>query len=303
MTDARPDEVRVASAPMLSLDQASGHLIRRSQQRHTLLWSQEFHGDLTGPQYAVICAIAGDDALDQRAAGERASLDKSSTADVVARLEGQGWLRWTRDPEDARRKTLRLTQLARTALGDVTRRVAQVQQRLLEPLPGEGGEEMLAALRLVAYEGDPPVRGRADGHVLALDTTPGHLIRRAQQVHTTIWSEEVGRTMTAPQYAVLSALWAHPGGIDQTTAAELASVDKSSMADIVRRLVNRDWVGRTRDPADARRRLLGLTDAVRAELTELTPAVRRVQERVLSPLDATQRQALLEGLHALAFAK
>jgi len=303
VTNLRPGPAGATSAPMLSLSEASGHLIRRSQQRHTLLWSQEFHGDLTGPQYAVICAIGADDGLDQRAVGERASLDKSSTADIVARLDGQGWLRWTRDPDDARRKTLRLTPLARTALADVTRRVALVQQRLLEPLSAADAEAMLAALRLVAYEGDPPVPGRADASVLTLGNTPGHLIRRAQQVHTITWGEEVGRTMTAPQYAVLSALWAHPDGIDQGTAAELASVDKSSMADIVRRLVTRGWVGRTRDPADARRRLLGLTDTVRAELTELTPAVRRVQERVLAPLDAQQRSALLDGLRALAYSE
>jgi DNA-binding MarR family transcriptional regulator len=176
-----------------------------------------------------------------------------------------------------------------------------VQQRLLAPLPPGAAEELVDALRVVAYAGAPPRRDD-DGQLLALGDAPGHLIRRAQQVHTTAWGEEVGRAMTAPQYAVLSALWSRPGGIDQGTGAELASVDKSSMADIVGRLVRRGWVARTRDPADARRRLLALTDTAREELTGITPAVQRVQERVLAPLpDDRARAAFVDGLRALAY--
>ena len=296
--------VRPASdAPILALQEAPGHLIRRSQQRHTLLWSHEFNGDLTGPQYAVVSAIGADSGLDQRAVGRRASLDKSSTADIVARLEGLGWLRFAKDAADGRRKSLRLTPLARTALGEVTHRAGRVQERLLAPLAPGTIEAFVAALRLVAYSGEPPVDGRAVEQVLLLGNTPGHLIRRAQQVHTVAWSKEVGTTLTAPQYAVLSALWAHPEGIDQTAGAELASVDKSSMADIVARLVKRGWVVRTRDPADARRRLLALTDPVRDELLELTPAVQRVQDQLLEPLSSiAARRRFLRGLRLLAFA-
>lgn len=290
-----------SDAPILALQEAPGHLIRRAQQRHTLLWSREFNGDLTGPQYAVISAIGTDDGLDQRAVGRRASLDKSSVADIVARLEGLGWLRFAKDPADGRRKSLRLTPLARTALGEVTRRVGLVQERLLAPLAPDTVHAFLTTLRLVAYAGELPVAGRAEQQVLLLGSTPGHLIRRAQQVHTVAWNDEVGRTLTAPQYAVLSALWTHPEGIDQSTGAELASVDKSSMADIVARLMKRGWVAGTRDPADARRRLLGLTDAVRDDLLELTPAIQRVQERLLRPLSSDgDRATFLSGLRALA---
>jgi MarR family transcriptional regulator, lower aerobic nicotinate degradation pathway regulator len=291
------------SAQILALHEATGHLIRRAQQRHTFLWSREFNGDLTGPQYAVISAIGSSRGLDQRAVGERASLDKSSTADIVARLKEQGWLRFAKDPVDGRRKSLSLTPLARTALGEVTRRAGLVQERLLDPVPGEIVEPFVEALRLVAYTGQPPLPGQAGEQVLVLGSTPGHLIRRTQQVHTIVWSEEVGRAMTAPQYAVLSALWGHPEGIDQSAGAELASVDKSSMADIVQRLVKRDWLARTRDTSDARRRLLRLTDTVRRELVDLTPAVCRVQDRLLAPLQSPQqREIFLDGLRALAFA-
>ncbi|MFR9803741.1 MarR family winged helix-turn-helix transcriptional regulator [Pseudonocardia sp. RS010] len=293
----------VEGTPVLALRKAAGHLVRRAQQRHTTLWSHEFDGVLTGPQYAVIAAIGAESGLDQRTVGERASLDKSSVADVVARLEGGGWLRLSKDPSDGRRKTLRLTALARTALADVTRRVVIVQERLLAPLPAATSKEFLDRLRLVAYAGHPPVSGEAVEQVLALGTTPGHLIRRAQQVHTVAWVEEVGRTVTSSQYAVLSALWAHPLGIEQSAGADLASLDPSTMADIVARLVRRGWVTRTRDPADARRRLLRLADGVAAELAQLRPAVDRVQHRLLTPLsDEAARVAFLDQLSVVAYA-
>jgi MarR family transcriptional regulator, lower aerobic nicotinate degradation pathway regulator len=59
---------------------------------------------------------------------------------------------------------------------------------------------------------------------------------------------------------------------------------------------------RERDPADARRRLLFLTDTVREELAQLTPAVRRVQDRLLAPLaDSARRELFLAGCRALGY--
>jgi MarR family transcriptional regulator, lower aerobic nicotinate degradation pathway regulator len=293
----------VSDAPILALHEAPGHLIRCLQQRHTLLWSQEFNGDLTGPQYAVICAIGAEGRLDQSEVGRRASLDKSSTADVVARLDGLGWLRRVQDPADGRRKILRLTPLARTALGEITRRVGLVQERLIAPLTPDRVTSFMAALQLVAYAGEPPVAAHTEENILLLSNTPGHLIRRAQQVHTVAWGEQVGGAVTAPQCAVLSALRAHPNGLDQTAVAELASLDKSSMADIAARLVKRGWVVRTRDTADARRRLLRLGGDVGDELADLTPAVQRVQEQLLRPLPSNKARAEFIGeLRTLAFA-
>ncbi|QPP05233.1 MarR family transcriptional regulator [Streptomyces bathyalis] len=288
---------------MLALDEAPGHLVRRAQQRHAVLWTREFGQDLdiTGPQYALLCAVAAADGLDQGAAGERASLDKSSTADVVARLAGNGWLRVSPDVRDRRRKALSITPLARTALEVVTPRVAEVQTRLLRNIPTRDRSAFLDALRVVAYAGHVP---KADsggvGPFHALRDTPGHLLRRAHQVHTVIWGEEVGPMPTAPQYAVLSALWSHPAGIDQSTAGELASLDKSSIADVARRLVNRGWVSRERDHADSRRWVLQLTHSLREDFTKYTPAVRRVQERMLAPVEgAQQKRAFVEGCRAL----
>lgn len=295
--------VTVLSGVLLP-DETVGHLIRLAQQRHTLLWMREMGADLdvTGPQYALLSAISASEGIDQRSAGESASLDKSSTADIVARLEGQGWIRVGRDPADGRRKTLFLMPLARAALCEVTRRAAVVQERLLDLVPSAWRKDFVDVLRRVAYTGAVPMSERVSA-ALDLRDMPGHLIRRAQQVHTVAWGAEVGRVLTAPQYAVLSVLWTHPEGVDQSTAGELASLDKSSMADVAKRLVRRGWIARERDAKDARRRLLHVTDSVREELVRLTPAVVRVQKQLLEPLaDAGQRELFIEGCRVLAHA-
>lgn len=63
---------------------------------------------VTPSQYGLLTAIASHGRLDQREAGLRASLDKSSTSDIVRRLERRGLLGIEIDHEDRRRNLLYL---------------------------------------------------------------------------------------------------------------------------------------------------------------------------------------------------
>src|SRR5437588_291852 len=72
-------------------------------------------------------------------------------------------------------------------------------------------------------------------HESDLLSMPGHLIRRAQQVHTTIWAEVVGTELTSVQFAILFALETTPG-LDQRSLGERIAVDPSTLAEICRRL-------------------------------------------------------------------
>jgi hypothetical protein len=56
-----------------------------------------------------------------------------------------------------------------------------------------------------------------------LATAPGHLIRRAQQLHTAIWAEVVDTGLTGVQFAVLAALEVKPD-LDQRTLGERISL-------------------------------------------------------------------------------
>jgi DNA-binding MarR family transcriptional regulator len=299
---AEKPEQALAPGAALPLDTTLGHLLRRAQQVHTSLWGREFNGDLTGPQYALLSALTQQAAVDQLSAGRLASLDKSTAADVVARLHRSGWLARTRDPSDGRRNLLSLTAPARTALQQMTPRAADVQRQLLEPLTAGDREWFTETLARVAYGGRPaavapePAQSRA----LPLSTTPGHLIRRSEQLHGVYWARRVGSTLTPSQYGMLSALaWNAP--IDQGTAGDLASLDKSSTADIIARLTRRHLVEATPDAQDRRRKLLILSPLGRKILDEVTPAVSVVQQDLTAPLQEQETGRLVELLRRIAY--
>lgn len=123
---------------------------------------------------------------------------------------------------------------------------------------------------------------------LVLSEVVGHLLRRAQQIHAAHWGEHVPGGITSPQYAVLHVLARHPC-VDQTRLGELASLDRSTTADIARRLLTRGLVERHRDPHDTRRYLLELTGSGRAVLDAATPPALEVDRRMVEGL--TDRQA------------
>ncbi len=128
-----------------------------------------------------------------------------------------------------------------------------------------------------------------------LMTHPGHLLRRAQQSLNTVWAEEVSRTLTSPQFAVLNVLAAAPA-LDQRTMGERAGLDRSTSADVIGRLTERGLVRWTRDRRDGRRKLIELTESGWAELSRAIPLARRVSDRLTRALTAPEREELLRLL-------
>src|ERR1700694_5675398 len=86
-----------------------GHLMRRALQGMNVLWSQEVSHTITSPQFAALNALHREPNIDQRTLGQRISLDRSTMAEVVARLTVRGLIRSERHSSDGRRKTIRLT--------------------------------------------------------------------------------------------------------------------------------------------------------------------------------------------------
>jgi DNA-binding MarR family transcriptional regulator len=131
-----------------------------------------------------------------------------------------------------------------------------------------------------------------------LSSMIGHLLRTCQQLHVAIWSDIFPAGLTSPQFAVLHAL-AHEGELNQTTLRSRARLDRSTAADVIRRLVARRLVSQVKDPADARRRVVRLTTAGRAVYVDATERARQVNEAMLHGLDTTQRTELVSLLTSL----
>jgi DNA-binding MarR family transcriptional regulator len=279
---------------------APGHLLRRAQQVHTELWATRVDG-LTGPQYATLVAIAGWDDVDQRRAGQLASLDKSTVAEVVRRLVDKGWVRRARDPADRRRHLLTLTDGSLERLAEVTEAARSVQRDILAVLQPADRPQFIEWLGRVARIEEADVAGQQheDG-VLLMRATPGYLIRRAQQVHTTLWGATVAE-VTGPQYAVLAAV-AQLQTADQSGIGAAASLDSSSTADVIARLCAGGWLTKETAPDDRRRVRVQLTAPARAALHALAGQVEAVQSQVLAPLKPDERAEFISQLQLVAYA-
>ena len=132
-----------------------------------------------------------------------------------------------------------------------------------------------------------------------LHDTPGHLIRRAQQIAVALFMEECAELdLTPVQYAALVAVREHPG-IDATRLSSLIAFDRSTLGNVLERLEARKLVQRYASPEDKRVKLLRLSPAGVAMLARARLPVARAQQRVLEPLKPADRErfvALLEQL-------
>ncbi|MFE5188978.1 MarR family winged helix-turn-helix transcriptional regulator [Streptomyces sp. NPDC056628] len=127
-----------------------GHLARRLQQAHHLLWNTMVSEEITSPQFAVLNTLVAEPGLDQRTVGERVGLDRSTIAEVVTRLGRRGLLDKVRDPQDGRRSLLRLTDDGLRTHKRLTVRTARMNQVFLAPLSGEEQTLFLDLIRRVA---------------------------------------------------------------------------------------------------------------------------------------------------------
>jgi len=135
---------------------------------------------------------------------------------------------------------------------------------------------------------------RAADRPLDLMGHPGHLARRLQQASYTLWTAMVSAEVTAPQFVVMNVLLEEPD-IDQRTLGERASLDRSTVTDIVTRLVRRGLVERVRDTEDRRRNVLQLTSAGRLVLSQVGGRTAAMNRALLAPL-ALDEQAIFLGL-------
>ncbi|MET7408894.1 winged helix DNA-binding protein [Streptomyces sp. BPPL-273] len=127
-----------------------GHLARRLQQAHHLLWNTMVSEETTSPQFAVLNALVAEPGLDQRTVGERVGLDRSTIAEVISRLDRRGLLGKVRDPRDGRRFLLRLTDEGLRAHRRLSMRAARMNQVFLAPLSADERTVFFDLLRRVA---------------------------------------------------------------------------------------------------------------------------------------------------------
>ncbi len=129
-----------------------------------------------------------------------------------------------------------------------------------------------------------------------LDTSALHLLHRAGQCAEVLFTSEAAKAdMTPRQYAVLVCV-SHNPDISQTGLVEQTGVDRSTLADVVRRLVKKGLLQRKRTRSDARMYAVRLTAKGAGLLNSVKPLASKVDQRILAVLRSDQRGFFIGAL-------
>jgi len=129
-----------------------------------------------------------------------------------------------------------------------------------------------------------------------------HLLHRAGQCAADIFASEA-RTggLTPRQFAVLTIV-AEEEGLTQTDLVERTGIDRSTLADIVGRLLGRGLIQRRRAKDDARAYSIKLTPQGAKVLREAQPGAAAADQKLLASLPPSKRQEFLETLNLIVTA-
>lgn len=149
----------------------------------------------------------------------------------------------------------------------------------------------------------PQTRPRPALKVLAdrlpLWRRPGYLIRRLHQIHYALFFEECAAFGITPvQYGLLTILSTGPDS-DQVTLANALGIDRTNVADVLRRLEHGGLITRRRSAEDRRMVLARLTPTGEELVERMHPFMAKAQERLLSVLSREEREAFLATLMRL----
>ena len=111
-----------------------------------------------------------------------------------------------------------------------------------------------------------------------------HLLHRAGQCAEELFQAEIGDVdLTARQLAVLNTV-AENEGLSQTGIVERTGIDRSTLADIVRRLSKKGLLQRRRTKDDARTYAVKLTGEGEKLLRRVGPLAKKVDQRILQTM-------------------
>ena len=127
----------------------------------------------------------------------------------------------------------------------------------------------------------------------------GHILRRAFQRHTTIFSSRMVRNLTATRFAALAMLL-EKGSLSQNELGRLTAMDIATITGVVRWLAGEDYVRVGPYPNDGRRNLIELTSRGREVLDQAISIGREISDATLEPLTANEREVLVSLLRKIS---
>lgn len=119
-----------------ALSRSPGHLLHRAQQRAEEVFARLFeNGHLTLRQFAVLAAAAEETGRTQTDLVRITGIDRSTLAEMLARLEAKDLIKREKTDKDKRAKSVRLTGKGRARLAEAAPHALAADAALLEALP------------------------------------------------------------------------------------------------------------------------------------------------------------------------
>jgi DNA-binding MarR family transcriptional regulator len=123
-----------------------------------------------------------------------------------------------------------------------------------------------------------------------LESLTGFLLRCASNIADASYYKQVGNIQISPrQLAVLLSLRNH-GQLTQSKLSTLTKMDKSTINEMVPRMIERGLISRSNSPDDKRAIHLSITSHGLKTLKEILPASILSQEMILAPLPKEYRR-------------
>ncbi len=145
------------------------------------------------------------------------------------------------------------------------------------------------------------VQRRANG-VFDLSESPSHLIKRCAQYFGDLYAHEAGaRELTKQQFTLLAAL-EHNDGVSQTALVDITGIDRSTLAEMVRRMLDKGLLSRERTEEDQRANAVAISPSGRKALRSARTASERAEKKMLETLPPGERPRLVRMLSDIASA-
>lgn len=301
-----PSSLDPSHTPVARWEQDIGHLLRSAKRLHATLKERPDSGLLTPSQYVVLLAVSRVPGVDQRSAGDLASIDQATVSGVVRRLLARGLVTVESDLIDARRNRLFATEAALEMVRSDSAQLRRADEALLARLDETHRELLISWLSRIAYSRAVDPATRAVGEVATADVFSvtessrafGRLTRICNQLHAAIWREHVGTFVTPVQYTTLAAI-VDDAPVNQNALTARVDLNKGTVTDLVSRLRRNGLVEVKQHHSDRRKQVISLTSNGHDVYRLTRHAERTVRALLLEPIANEQTHVLDELLLAV----
>ncbi|MBT9471035.1 MAG: MarR family winged helix-turn-helix transcriptional regulator [Pseudomonadota bacterium] len=138
-----------------ALDKSPSHLLHRALQLALDIYADELGvGAITQRQFAVLAAVEAHEGLTQTDLVKITGIDRSTLADMAARMIVKGLLERHRSTADARANAVSLTDAGRAALDEARPKMLAADARLLRLISTTKRESLVSGLRDLIRAGE-----------------------------------------------------------------------------------------------------------------------------------------------------